>query len=327
MPAEHPMSQYRQILVVVSPEMKQTPALRRAVALARKTGARLELCLFDYHRGIAAVGVLQPQVMELAKTAFIAERERWLREVALELSESGLQISANFVWGEPIVDHIVERVLRGQYDLVVKDMAEGSNRLSTLDRALVRLCPVPLLMVLNGHEGQHPCVLAAVDPKHDTQDHDSLNQRIVRAALALAYQCDGVVHLGHSYAGLPLLSTVDGWTSGAEFTRLYDMLRNTQQESFTALADSLGVPKERRHSLSGEPFSEMPALARQIGASTLVVGSSYRQGLNRWLIGSTAADILDSAQCDVMVVKPQGFLEDLAEHYGLGDVSELPQPT
>lgn len=324
------MSQYRQILVIVSPAMQRTPALRRAVALARKTGASLELCLFDYHRGIAAVGVLQPLVMDLALAGFAAERERWLRDTALDLSESGLRVSSKFIWGEPIVDGIVGRVLRGHYDLVVKDIAQEAalrmGRLSSLDRALVRLCPVPLLMVQEGRESQHPCVLAAVDPEHDTQDVKGLNQRVVKAALALAYQCDGVVHLGHSFAGLPLLNSVDSWSSGAEFTQLYDLLRNHQQESFTALADALGVAKELRHSLTGEPGSEMPALARQIEANTLVVGSSYRQGLNRWLIGSTAEDILDSAPCDVMVVKPEGFLNDLAAHYGLADTSELPQP-
>lgn len=324
------MSQYRQILVIVSPEMKHTPALRRAAALARKTGASLELCLCDYHRGIAAVGVLQPSVMELAKTAFAGERERWLRDTALDLSESGLHVSFKFIWGEPIVDGIVGHVLCGHYDLVVKDMSQEHalhvSRLSSLDRALVRLCPVPLLMVQEGRESQHPCVLAAVDPEHDTQDVKGLNQRIVNAALALAYQCDASAHLGHSFSGLPLLNTVDSWSSGAEFTQLYDLMRNRQQESFTALADALGVAQELRHSLTGEPSSEMSALARQIKANTLVVGSSYRQGLNRWLIGSTAEEILDMAPCDVMVVKPETFLNDLATHYGLADPTGLPQP-
>lgn len=324
------MSQYRQILVIASPDMQPTPALRRAAALARKTGAQLELCLFDYHRGIAAVGVLQPLVMDLAQSAFASERERWLRDTAAALSASGLGVSSKFIWGEPIVDGIVAQVLRGHYDLVVKDIATASalrlGRLSSLDRALVRLCPVPLLMVQEGHESQHPCVLAAVDPGADSQAPGRLNQRIVQAALALAYQCDGSVHLGHCFAGLPLPNGLDGWSSGSEFTQLYEQLRSRQQQSFTALADALGVATELRHSLIGEPSSEMPALAGRIQASILVVGSSYRQGLNRWLLGSTAEGILDSAQCDVMVVKPEDFLDALASHYGLADASELPQP-
>ncbi|MES2683548.1 MAG: universal stress protein [Pseudomonadota bacterium] len=323
------MSQYRHILVITSPDMQHTPALRRAAALARKTGAHLELCLFDYHLGIAAVGVLQPLVMDLAQGAFASQREGWLRDTALDLSESGLSTSFKFVWSESIIDAIVSRLLHAHYDLVVKDLGPTSalrlGQLSALDRALVRLCPVPLLMVQEGPESRHPRLLAAVDPAHDTEDPKGLNQRIVQAALALAYQCDGTVHLGHSFAGLPLLTTVDSWSTGIEFTQSYDLLRNRQQEAFDAMAESLGVAKELRHSLCGEPSSEMPALANLIGASTLVVGSTYRHGLDRWLVGSTAEDILDTASGDVLVVKPDGFLRVLAAHYGLPSTPNLPQ--
>jgi universal stress protein E len=51
----------------------------------------------------------------------------------------------------------------------------------------------------------------------------------------------------------------------------------------------------------------IPRLARQLGCDLVVMGALSRSGLKRIFIGNTAERILDSLDCDVLVVKPPGF--------------------
>jgi len=56
---------------------------------------------------------------------------------------------------------------------------------------------------------------------------------------------------------------------------------------------------------SGDPATELPALARSLRAGLVVMGAMSRSGLKRIFIGNTAEHVLDSLQCDVLVVKPR----------------------
>ncbi len=56
--------------------------------------------------------------------------------------------------------------------------------------------------------------------------------------------------------------------------------------------------------LCGAPAVELPAVARSVRAGLVVMGAMSRSGLKRIFIGNTAEQVLDSLQCDVLIVKP-----------------------
>lgn len=53
----------------------------------------------------------------------------------------------------------------------------------------------------------------------------------------------------------------------------------------------------------GDPFEEIVALARDIGADLIVMGHVGQRGTRRVLLGSVTQRVLDFAHCPVLVVK------------------------
>ncbi|MEQ1438752.1 universal stress protein [Fontimonas sp. SYSU GA230001] len=315
------MSQYQRILVIADPAMRRTPAIERAARLAKATGAELHLCLFDYHATIAAVGSVSEEVMALAKTGFLREREEWLDDQARLLADDGLRVQTDVIWGRPIHEKILGKVIEIAPDLVVKDVHRepALKRLlyTPLDWQLMRLCPAPLLLV---NAQAHPLprrVIAAVDTGAMGADADALNDRIVHAALQLALQCDASLHLAHAFDGLATVAMVDPHGDGQLIGEAYETLRRLRREHFDTFAARHGVAEERKHFLDGPAPDALADLAQFADADVVAVGTVYREGLERLVVGSSAERILQRLNCDVLVVKPVGFVHALSKHLGV----------
>ncbi len=314
-PASTSVPPYRRILLIVDPAMHRTPAFGRAVQLARHAGAELHLCLFDYLGAVNAVGIVSPQVMRLAQRAYVAEREEWLADLALELQETGIRTQTAVAWCADVAGRIAAAVLEREPDLVLKDQhPEGALKralLTPLDWQLLRLCPAPLLLVHPAHASSPRRILAAVDPLHETGAGPELDDRILDAAQALAAQAGAELHLAHALGGLPPL-LAEAPAAAQALNEAYDRLRLLHRSRFEALAQRCRIATDRAHLIYGLPHEAVARLARQIGADTVVLGTIRRTGLQRLLIGSTAERMLPLLSCDVLAVKPAGFAAQLA---------------
>jgi len=315
------MGQYRNILVIADPERPGSAALRRAGALAKASGATLHLRAFSHHAGIAALGLVQREVAELARKELMREQYDWLEREADTLRAGDVEVRVDVAWGHPLHEKIVAEIVTLAPDLVVKDVKSlpAVRRLlfAPLDWHLVRMCPAPLLMVNRGAHLKPRRLIAAVDTAFETPETAGLNDDIVRAALDLALQCDAQVDIVHAFEGLPAVprGPLEGATSLSE--DVYREFRDARRAGFDAFADRQGVPRERRHFLDGLADLAISGLANDTGADVVVLGSVMRTGLERLLVGSTAERLLDSLACDVLVLKPRNFAAELARHYGL----------
>ncbi|MDX2428746.1 MAG: universal stress protein [Xanthomonadales bacterium] len=56
------------------------------------------------------------------------------------------------------------------------------------------------------------------------------------------------------------------------------------------------------------PRKEIPALAKQIEADLIVMGTVARTGVPGFIIGNTAEAILGQIECSVLALKPPGFV-------------------
>lgn len=312
------MSQYRKILLIADPSMKQTPAYHRAAQLARATGAELHLCLFDYSSAVAALGLVSAKMAEVAKWGYIEQREQWLRVRAEHLRGSPLTVHTEMIWGAPVHERMIEKIVQIAPDLVVKDahLEPLIKRVlfTPLDWHLLRLCPAPLLMVHAGQPKKPRRVIAAVDTAHPLPGAEGLNDRIVQAALELALQCDATAHLAQAFEDL--VPVVPGeFVMPDAFSETYEELRKIQRKRFDEFADRHSVPGERRHFMFGPRVAALAQYTGQSHGDVLVLGTTYRTGFDRILLGSTAEELLGEVRCDVLAIKPEGFLDDLARVY------------
>lgn len=317
------MSQYQDIMVVVDPAMKHTTAFHRSVALARKSGASLTLLLADFNPALFRARFLDPDLLKKAVQGYLGARRRWLDGEVAKLKADGINAQGVVVWHKPAWEEIARQAMERQPDIVIKDV-EPTGRLSRsvfapADWHLMRSCPVPLLLV-NEHSSSYPQrILAAVDPFDSRDKPAELNEIVVQAALAMAYQCDASVHVVHAYEYLPNIAPL-----GAEAVladgEVFEAVREDHRAAFLDFGKKHGVPEDRMHLLEGKPANVIGELAEYINADLVVLGTVHRSGLKRVIMGSTAEEILDNIHSDVMVLKPPGFVDALRKE--LADVRE-----
>jgi len=75
-------------------------------------------------------------------------------------------------------------------------------------------------------------------------------------------------------------------------------------DHLAALAPVAGGPLTYdQRIITGRPADKLAALAQEVGAEQIVVGSHGRRGFERFLLGSVAERVLRLAHCSVLVVK------------------------
>ena len=311
------MKSLERILVVCDHHLTRSPALRRGVELARKAGAELHLCIFDYDAGIElAARRVGTDVARLARKEFLRERIEWLDRESVNCAANGLRVECDAIWAPQLEEAIVSKSLEIKPDLVVKDVAtqSGIARFMFLPRdwKLVRFCPAPLMLVAPGSDQLPRRILAGVDALEEIPDPSALNQAVVEAALHIGLYSDAEVHVATVAPLIPATGLIYRHMAPA-----VEEARQDHARAFHELVERMQVPSERRHCLIGDAALCLDDLSRRMRVDLLVVGTHFRSGWNRLLLGSTAESLLNHAQCDVLLIKPAGVLEEITKRLGV----------
>jgi len=289
----------RILVAIADPSVGMNKAVRRASVLARSAGASIEL--FNAVAAAMSEGTVHAAAEQF--TRFEAEQNRrQLERTANRLRRENLTVAVKVQTGYPVHEAILRQVQLTSPDLVVIE-ARRHNVFARLlltqtDFELIRRCQVPLLIVKGRTAWRRPRILAAVDPFHSNDKPVALDREIIDAARAVAAVARGSVHVGHIYRpliGRPALVATTPLQEKAYVA--------TVRDRFYVALKRYGIGRNKAHLNRGDPASELPALARSMGASLVVMGAISRSGLKRIFIGNTAEHALDSLQCDVLVVK------------------------
>jgi len=302
----------RRILVAVGDcAAKPSPALGKAVILARKTSATITLFHSLYSPEIAGESLLSPEVLPRDIEAAVRARKQQLEGIAKLLSVEDLRIRIRVRWDYPVHESIVREALREKSDLVVAESHRHTRLarvvLSNTDWQLIRLCPVPVLFVKTARPYERARVLAAIDPLHAHAKPAALDADILAAAQQLAEAFNGRLHAIHVYQlATPFTSGVLMEPVPLPVDVAARQLERIRRE-FDSLVGPYGLPPRRRHLRAGQAAGEIVAAAERIEAGVVVMGAVSRSGLKRLFVGSTAERMIDHLGCDVLVLKPAGF--------------------
>ncbi|HME40334.1 MAG TPA: universal stress protein [Steroidobacteraceae bacterium] len=298
----------RILVAIADPAAGLNKAVRRARALAHATGASIEL----FH----AI----PQVMSLGPahasgeqfTRYEAEQTGgWLERTANRLRREEIIVTTSVQTGYPIHEAILRQVRRTKPDLLIIEARKHSFfarlLLSQTDFELIRHCPIPLLIVKGLAAWRSPRILAALDPFHAHDKPSVLDGEIIDAAQAIASVVHGSVHAAHVYR--PFAS----YFAAVPMSEAAAAAIPAQEKSYTAAirrgfhdaATRHGIGRKKAHLVCGDPATALPGLARSMRAGLVVMGAMSRSGLKRIFIGNTAERVLDTLQCDVLVVRPR----------------------
>jgi universal stress protein E len=175
------------------------------------------------------------------------------------------------------------------------------------DYDLIRHCPVPLLIVKGVRRAGHQPILAAVDPWHRKDKPASLDRRIVDAARTLAKLQHVSLHSVHAYQPLMDLVAGSAFAPVAIPVSVPDEAAQAAmiRRRFKAFNSSYRIAPGQSHLEIGDPIYVLATAARSLKAQMVVMGAIARSGMDRFLLGSTAEQVLDALPCDVLIVKPK----------------------
>jgi universal stress protein E len=303
------MRSIRRILVAVKdPHAKSLPAVVKATQLARALGADLELFHGidnSIYLDTLDTGQQSPKQIEDEERKQVLQQ---LERIAGRVRRHGVNVTTAAEWDYPVYESIVRRSARIGADLIVAERHGGRHILQSLlrltDWELLRLSPVPVLLVKRPQPYHRPTVLAAVDPTHAFAKPAKLDQEILAASSVVTNALRGRLHAVHAYS--PMQPGMGAGTPEAA-KRIQKANATLAKASFDRVLRSVDIPAARRHLMACHPIDAVQTVARESHSNIVVMGAISRSGLKRIFIGNTAEQLLDRLPCDLLIVKPAEF--------------------
>jgi universal stress protein E len=308
------MQPIRRILVAVkNPAARALPAVNKAAQIAKGLGAQLTL-FHDIATPLYAEALRGRDVdlKSWQREVQTARREQ-LEKLAARVRRHGIDVDVAADWDFPPYEAIIRKALRISADLVVVENHHGTGRhparwlLAYTDWELLRLCPMPVLLVKNRRMYHRPRVLAAIDPSHAHAKPSNLDRHILRAGAQLVHALHGELHALHAL--LPPMPVVPAMPDGPliELGSERDEVHEIAQRHLARAVDGFDVKRSHCHLVEGRPNEVIPRTARRERCAIVAMGVVSRSGLKRFFIGNTAEFVMDAITADILVVKPADF--------------------
>jgi nucleotide-binding universal stress UspA family protein len=319
------MNRFKDILCVVEPEEVSKPALERAVALAENNQASLTV-IDIVPRVTAGTGIPEGEAGAVDLQAALVDGYVQQLEALVEPYRKRIKIETKVLTGTPFLETIRE-VLRNGRDLVIK-IPEHQDWLDRLfgsdDMHLLRKCPCPVWLIKPQMPKAYRRILAAVDvedayPPQEMKPRHALNLKILEMASSMALADSADLHIVHAWDAIGESAMRHGafMKTPEETVNAYvEQVRRQHTAGLNALLhdfssgrgqDALDYLKPQTHLVKGWARKEIPALAKQIDADLVVMGTVVRTGIPGFIMGNTAESILNQIDCSVLAIKPPGF--------------------
>lgn len=317
------MERFRTILVSVTGHSSQQPLVDRAARLAQQNQGTVTLTavvedLPWYTR------LVLPSA-EDSNRALVREKSEALEGLAGPLRQGGVEVATKVLRGRPALE-IVREVLRGRYDLVMKEAEPNQDVLfGPADMQLLRDCP-SAVWLLNPAQGDRPFtqILAAVDPAPapDVTDLLHLNEelapkdaaldlKILNLADSLSETEGAALHILHAWSahGEVMLRS-EGRLAKEQVDAYVNDSKEAARKALDQLVARLPAEHGRRvtHLVKGDPAEAIAELVKTGHIDLIVMGTVARTGIPGLLIGNTAETILQRVNCSVLTVKPDRFV-------------------
>jgi nucleotide-binding universal stress UspA family protein len=281
------MAKYRKILVAYdgSPSAKNALSLASQLAREDKSWIKVLAVVPSYQGDLELIGVSD------IKEAITGPGLELLAEAKQIADQEGVYILTNLEQGEPY-EQIVHVAEEENCDLIVM----GRRGKGTMERALIGSVTARVI----GHTGKDVLVIP---------EASQLSWENILLATDGSACCDNALARALEIAQerQAKLSAVSVVYSNDEFYAVgQEVVKELYKDADKVLdkvkkwAGDLGVQAEL-FVRDGEPHQAITAMAAEISASLIVMGSHGRKGLTRLLMGSVTERVIGYADCPVLV--------------------------
>ena len=315
------MHAFRSILLAVTHLHTSELELKQAFRIASDNRARLIIAAFD--NSLEALQKLQFLPLEKKFEGILRKQlEDELEKLKNLAWQEGISVETKIVSGRPR-QALYQLLREHSIDLVVK-LADPSGALARKqltgnDLAILRKCPVPVLMMADRNQlpdfsGK---VMVAMDAGDPDAEANELNKKLVQYGAYLAAQEKAELHLVTVW-NLPVGRRSLQTLSDEELYELQEITKKRYHRKLGKIKTDAGIPENdpalpvQEHVLKGKPSIEIQRLANLINVDLIVMGTlgQHRKG---FLIGNTAENILNNIYCSILAIKPEGFISPMEE--------------
>ncbi|MDX7990980.1 universal stress protein UspE [Xenorhabdus sp. Reich] len=305
------MANYQNILVAIDPNQDDQPALRRAVYIVQRNGGRIKAFLSIYDLSYEMTTLLSPEERNAMRKGVVGQRVAWIKQQAHYYLESGIDIEIKVIWHNRPYEAIIQEVITGNHDLLLK-MAHQHSKLESmiftpLDWHLLRKCPCPVWMVKDQIWPENASTVVAVNLSNEEAYHNELNLKLVRETQDLANRIvkEPLIHLVSAYPVAPLNIA----TELPDFDpNVYNQaLRGQHLVAMKGLRQKFCIDEQHTHVHEGVPEKVIPEICDELNTGVVVLGILGRTGLSAAFLGNTAEHVIDKLKCDLLAIKPDGF--------------------
>lgn len=306
---EQNVKRFKNILYIVDEvSLSRQGSSHKVAEIARLNEARVTVVIAEEKKFVDDLSrKITGRYKELQQAVIAHHRE----QLELFLNQErwrGISVRADYSEPDDFIT-IIQKVLREGYDLVIKEstLEQGIDQLSM---RLVRKCPCPVWVIKYG-SSEFKRILAAVDVGNRYPETAALSQKIIELTHSLAQREGGEAHYLHTWRleYEMMLRSPRFKVSTEEIAEMKAELISERQTELSRLLDDNHIHHEERqvHLREGVSSDVIQQVIGELDIDVVVMGSVGRSGIPGLLIGNKAEKLLNTINCSVLTVKPDGF--------------------
>ena len=289
------------ILAIVDPEKENQTALRRCKELPTDADISFHIAFF--------VPIASAEKMANHDYANPKKKKEKIDAMIRQYGLDGYDVTTEVVPFTRLYEAIIQTAISCNADYVFKPLRKHSlvrrSLFTSTDWNLIRMCPVPLLLVSQMNSILNTPVIAALDVGTRDESHQELNRIVLSQAQVVSRVISSEIHAVNA-CSIPAAA----WGFSATDPVPYDTARAQLAENYRELveiSEEFSIPEDRTLAREGTPSQVINAYSEEIGAGITVIGTIARSGLAGLFIGNTAETVLENSITDVLVVKQADF--------------------
>ncbi|MGB0895581.1 MAG: universal stress protein UspE [Parashewanella sp.] len=309
------MKEYKKLLVVIDPTSQHQAALNRAIELAKVNHAHITVFLSIFDFSYEMTSILSSEERDAMRQGVIDQRVEWINDLIAHPKQQGVDIDACVVWHNRPFESIILHAISDNFDVIIKGTHLHDKLKSVIftptDWHLMRKAPCPVLLVKEHDWPVDGKILCAINVSEEDKEHSRLNQRIIHQAQRLAAKFKANVHLVNAYPGTPVNISIE--LPDFDALTYNESMRVQHDNRLKDIALQHDIKPENCHTHEGLPEDVIPELAQTLDAELVILGTIGRTGISAALIGNTAEHVIDNINCDLLTIKPEGYISPLLQ--------------
>lgn len=268
------MTQQQKLFVVVDPTADQHIALERAIIISALRAEKPFICVF--------VAVDAEATDTRATNDYLFRDQNWfIEKIRQPLEDAGIEYQIDVSWSSEWQESIRQSAKGFGANLIYLPVhAKTTSRFTFTESkwALLKNAPCPVVLIRPDAMAKRKVIIAAVNFQAQRDVQRELNRKILEHAKFYA----------EAY--------------GAELNLINGYLDSMTYPDRGRLVNETGMPADSIYVRNGYTSDVVSALAEEIDADLVIMGTLGQNGMTTTRRGNTAERLIAALSCDVMVV-------------------------